>query len=292
MRFLFIGWESDYQRIEIEEISKKENVRHVVIPRTIKKFTRIFKIFSRQLYHNVNSLYLMITAISKGDIIILQDGAKYSLIVKFLPEKTFVIFRNTVDTKNKHLLSARLSFTFDPADAKKYSMILYNQYIPSIDYLRKNEPSVTYDVAFLGRGKGRRYMLEKLRKILINKRFLIDLVDNNYSYNEYIIRQYSGKVIIEIGKEGQCGPSMRAVEALSLERKIITNNKTLKETLRFAAKNIFLIEESTSRESLVNFIEAGFSPIPEVDLRRFESRYVLSEILGIVKRKILHAPNI
>lgn len=284
MRFLFIGWGSDYQRIEIEQISQKENVRHVEIPSGVKKFTQLFKLFSHQFYHDVNSLYLIFTEVSSQDAIILQDGSKYRLIAKLLPEKTFVIFRNIVNQKNKNLLSARLCFTFDPADAKKYSMILYDQYIPSIDYLRKNQPSISHDVAFVGRKKGRQVALTNISKLLSKHRVRIELFDRDvYSYDEYLIRQYSAKVVIEIGKYTQSGSSMRAIEALALERKIITNNRSLKRTLSFAADNIFVIDEGVCVEDLTDFIDLDFSSISETDIRRFESPYVLSEILSAIK---------
>jgi len=287
MRFLFVGWGSDYHRIELEELLKKDNIQHVTIPRLFKKFSRIFKNFSKNLYHDINSLYLMVTAISKDDVIILQDGLKYSLILKFRPDKTFVIFRNTVDSNNQHLLSSRISFTFDPIDAKKHSMILYNQYIPSIDYLREKRPCISYDIAFVGLRKGREETLEALQKLLIKHQILVDFVDSNiYSYDEYIRRQYSAKVIIELGKANQSGPSMRAIEALALGRKIITNNYNLKSIFSFAEENIFVTDKNTSEADLDNFIQSEFSPIPEDDIRQFESRYVLNEILKIIKREI------
>jgi hypothetical protein len=287
MRFLFIGWGNDYQRIEIEEISQKENVRHVEIPKIVKKFTRLFKFFSSQFYHNVNSLYLILTAVSSQDTIILQDGSKYRLIAKLLPNRTFVIFRNTVDEKNKSLLCARQCFTFDPVDAEEYSMTLYDQYIPSIDYLRKNQPSISHDVAFVGRKKARQYFLKDLSKLLSKHRVKIDLIDSTfYSYNEYLKRQYSAKVVIEIGKHTQSGSSMRAIEALALERKIITNNRSLKKSLSFAAENIFVIDETACEEDLTNFIESNFSSIPETDIRRLESGYVLKEILSTIKSEL------
>jgi hypothetical protein len=166
-------------------------------------------------------------------------------------------------------------------------MILYNQYIPSIDYLREKRPYISYDIAFVGLRKGREETLEALQKLLIKHQILVDFVDSNiYSYDEYIRRQYSAKVIIELGKANQSGPSMRAIEALALGRKIITNNYNLKSIFSFAEENIFVTDKNTSEADLDNFIQSEFSPIPEDDIRKFESRYVLNEILKIIKREI------
>ncbi len=138
-------------------------------------------------------------------------------------------------------------YTFDKNDADKYgfSFIGYTYYSKHL----LNPSVLNFDVYFVGGLKGgREKMIENVYDYLtqrdVNCRFDLmtfgrdkekdALKDVSYSrrwipYEEVLQKMNSSKCILEICQDGQSGPTLRFFEAVCYNKKLITNNKFVKD---------------------------------------------------------------
>lgn len=159
-------------------------------------------------------------------------------------------------------------WTFDKNDAEKFRMN-YNPQFFAVDLrsILKSDSNKKlckeWDIYFIGRDKGRKQTILELEKTF-NKmhyctKFLImkgqtgeqknKCVDNeedydkDISYNDNIENVIKSKALLEICVEGQAGLTIRTMEALYLKKKLITNNKSIRDTLFYNRDNVFILEE-------------------------------------------------
>lgn len=159
--------------------------------------------------------------------------------------KMIIILVNTMASREK-ILKKRLEyfdtiFSFDKEDAKKYNFIYHPTNYSKI-YKRDNSEIKT-DVFFVGMSKGRQEILENIYKKLtdlgIKANFYISGVKNKkklgihynkwLSYDKVLENIAETNCIIEVVEKKQTGITLRAMEAISFNKRLLTNNKTIKE---------------------------------------------------------------
>ena len=163
-------------------------------------------------------------------------------------------------------------FIFDKNEAFKYNIKYHPQF-----YWRynPNKKKIKYDIVFIGRNKGRLKTLEsiflELKQNDLNPFFyvvkdtqkdfssIIDLQNNNLQYDKVLDLIYESKAILEVNKEFQDGLTLRALESLFFEKKLITNNKDLINYDFYCAENIVIFKDNVGINS--NFIDNKFIPI-------------------------------
>ena len=134
-----------------------------------------------------------------------------------------------------------------------------------------------YDAFFVGADKGRVPILKKMGEIFQENNLEVKLIvvgknkeqdsrisfqEENYGYIHYLELLKNSRCIIDIVQEGQEGVTIRIIEALMYEKKIITTNKNLKKYEFYSEDNIFIWGER-SCEELIKFVKTPYKKIDE-----------------------------
>ncbi len=150
--------------------------------------------------------------------------------------------------------------TFDEGDAKKYNMAYFPQfYRKPKDYDGKAE--IKRDFFFCGRDKGRKDTIDFFKRRLskfgkcdfnvIPENQVTDAID----YWTYLDIIKGAKALCEISQNGQTGLTIRALEALFLQKKLITNNPSAPKWDFYNPHNILVLTENTTEDELKSFLE-------------------------------------
>lgn len=162
-------------------------------------------------------------------------------------------------------------WSYSPKDCKKYGMKYNSTFY--FDCLIPPKVVNGIDVFFAGKDKGRKKELLNLKKIFdsygVTNRFYITAThpkfqrkgyDKAISYNDLLKLTNESRCILDFYFYPDAGLSLRAMEGLFLEKKIITNNKTYKEYDFYKKENVFIIEENDML-NLIEFVKEAFAKI-------------------------------
>lgn len=165
-------------------------------------------------------------------------------------------------------------WSYSPEDCKKYNM-RYNStfYFQS---LVKSPSQICRDVFFIGKEKGRSADLKKIESEMadLGLSTLFYITANHprlkqKKYKKHIpyetVLEYvnESSAVLDYYVNPYAGLSLRAMESIFYEKKLITNNKTISKYDFFNRDNIFVLGEDNS-ENLRNFIKKSFKKIPEL----------------------------
>lgn len=166
-------------------------------------------------------------------------------------------------------------YSWDKNDCLKYGMNHLKPFYVDSLVLSSDIPFM-YDAIFIGMDKGRYSLLKRIEAYLnaYGMRTYFHIVADNIfsrykridykrqiSYDRYLEYMNSSKCIIDIVQDGQCGTTMRTFEAIFNNRKLITNNKSIKDYDFYNANNIFILDESNLDERLLDFMDMPIIPI-------------------------------
>ena len=170
-------------------------------------------------------------------------------------------------------------WTFDHGDAVKYSI----KYNPQFYFYTANNSDISdiyYDAVYVGSLRGRskeiqkiyhelktsglkvKFIVKKEEKEKINVIEDFNLIDKNISYEEVLKLNNLSKAIVEINQSQQNGLTVRALEALFTEKKLITNNLDIINMDFYNKNNIFIIGQD-SLNLLRKFIDSDYEKIPK-----------------------------
>ena len=249
------------------KISKKYNIEELYFLNTDKP---LFKLLKKV---KISILGKWKNEINKYDKFIIFESLYNEKVAKKIKRtkkenKVIVYFWNYIDDNNKYILNDKNIdefWTFDKNDAQKYNMKnnpqFYTKNVKILDEQNK------YDVLFLGRPKTRKKDIVDLEKKLkeegIQTNFKIIENEKDYvSYDEYLKMIAESKCILDYNQEGQVGLSLRPMEALFLERKLITNNTDIKNYDFYNHDNIFILGEDNINE-IKEFINKPYKKIDQ-----------------------------
>lgn len=202
--------------------------------------------------------------IDKYNIIIIFSSAHTRPIIKFLnknyPKKRIVVwYWNTL--KKDFPLSNYLDlnceiWTFDRQDADNNKLYFANQFFVPNKNLSKSKVVESIDVFFVGVDKNRYKKLIEMKKIfqsknIVSKFLVVDDGSNKQntklafsqpiSYDDVLSLCRKSRCLLEILQEGQNGLTLRAIESLVLNKKLITNNINIIYEDFYNKNNIFVI---------------------------------------------------
>jgi len=175
--------------------------------------------------------------------------------------------------KGKHELLPYFdkAFSFDSSDVKKYKGLIFLPlfYIPAYEKTTKSE--IKYDLCFIGSGHSDRYkIISNIKrksselglsvfcflflhsKIVFLFRKYFDKRMNNANIKEFsffsltqqeaidIISQ--SNVVLDIEHPGQVGLTMRTIEMVGCEKKLITTNQSIKDYDFYNENNIYIMD--------------------------------------------------
>ena len=174
----------------------------------------------------------------------LLDYGLTELLRKKYKRLKIVYFINDLVAKTKQPVElmkekADLVISFDPGDAKKFSIL--NHIIPYSDFHFNFEKEV-YDVAFVGAAKDRLDELISIHRYLINngiksyfhiinvpKEKQISIPGIVYSgfitYKENLQILSKSRCVVDIVQKNGTGNSIRVGEAIIMGKKLLTNNR-------------------------------------------------------------------
>ena len=176
-------------------------------------------------------------------------------------------------------------YSYDHGDCEKYGLHFNTiMYDPTLT-LEAVTPQ--YDTLFLGFLKDRKDDLLSLYEMLaaagLKPNFVIvdfqqkptDLPFNFRSdyipYYDYLKMLQNSRSILDISQLGQDGYSMRVMESIFFNKKLITTNAAVKDSIFYDENNILIIDfKTTSSEEIRGFFEKPFKPYDE-SLRQYYS---------------------
>lgn len=155
-----------------------------------------------------------------------------------------------------------LFISYDPNDAQKYQVEYHPTVFSSVP-MAGTEGTDGYDLYFLGRDKGRMHTLvaiaqEAKRRGLKCKFIMLQVpdtkkvecdgmvyVDAPLSYKENLRNGMQSKCIIEMLQKKASGPTFRTWEAISLNKKLLTDNASIRDTEWYDERYISVFYDET-----------------------------------------------
>ena len=220
-------------------------------------------------------------------------------VEKIVNRKCKLIFYywNTFDEKKNYsnIISPRWeSWTFDYSDALKYKFNFANTFYFSS--LVEKKTKIKYDAFFIGFEKGRAKILHNIQNSfrkcnlnpfirIVNGNFLIRNIKKiDYNRVRHIIAK--SRVIIDINKQGQYGLTLRSLEAIFNNKKLIVNNCHIREYLFYDSSNILITEDGILDSiELEHFLTKKTKPIPNDLIEYYSFKSWLERIVYGIKAK-------
>lgn len=250
--------------------------------KVIRKITRILNISQEQWfgswYKNIKSydLIIVFAPVSRTEI--------FSLIRKQNPSAKIIYWYWNPYSRIKKIDQSFLKNTeiwsFDPEDCARYDFKFNTTFYFKDITLPENR--IEYDVLFIGLDKGRQNLLEDISKRINGKglKAYINIIpdkNNKIPYSEYLKFVSKSKVILDIVADGQSGLTVRVMESIFHEKKLITTDETIINHDFYREENIFIWGQDNV-EDLKRFIDTPFTPLPksvkeEYDVRGWIRRF-------------------
>lgn len=158
-------------------------------------------------------------------------------------------------------------WSFDREDCRNFGFRYNSTFYFDNLVLPKN--NVEIDAIFVGLNKGRRQYLQGLENLLNRngvKSYFHIVPDKNESakfqikgipYEEYLIVLSKSIAIIDIKPVGQSGLTVRPMESIFFEKKLITTDQTISSEDFYYPQNVFIIGKD-DENYLKNFIDSPY----------------------------------
>ena len=275
---------SQYDNVDIKEIyTPLNNIGLRILRRIIIPIPGLDSFFFGDWNKNLNEYTK----------IIINDAMFNNNILKYISKKNavaskYVYYTNAVRNsriKPNNIPKDWRVYTFDISDSKEfdieYSPEYYTEHQENIKY------DLKYDVCYVGadktnvRLKNLLDIKEVLRKNKVQNFFHIFRVLKKY--NRYYLQETTNmflkyediqriilesKCILELQMEGQSGCTLRTLESMFLNRKLMTNNKDIVNYDFYNPNNIFVIENADDFKDRFNdilkFMRSPYQKLPDM----------------------------
>ena len=275
---------SQYDNVDIKEIyTPLNNIGLRILRRIIIPIPGLDSFFFGDWNKNLNEYTK----------IIINDAMFNNNILKYISKKNavaskYVYYTNAVRNsriKPNNIPKDWRVYTFDISDSKEfdieYSPEYYTEHQENIKY------DLKYDVCYVGadktnvRLKNLLDIKEVLRKNKVQNFFHIFRVLKKY--NKYELQETTNmflkyediqriilesKCILELQMEGQSGCTLRTLESMFLNRKLITNNKDIVNYDFYNPNNIFVIDNADDFKDRFNdilkFMRSPYQKLPDM----------------------------
>lgn len=195
------------------------------------------------------------------------------------------------DKKNRERLRKNCAFplySYNRADEKynmRYNPLFYCKEL----WEENNVPSVYQnDIFYAGRIRGRSKTIENMVRLLEkcpsrNLFWIVDdkkqikslagkpVLDEIKPYEDLLVQIRESKSILEIINEGENGAfTLRILEAIFLNRKLLTNNSEIRNAFFYNESQFFIIDEKTTADGIMQFMEAPLQGANESVINYFD----------------------
>ena len=285
---------SQYDNVDIKEIyTPLNNIGLRILRRIIIPIPGLDSFFFGDWNKNLNEYTK----------IIINDAMFNNNILKYISKKNavaskYVYYTNAVRNsriKPNNIPKDWRVYTFDISDSKEFDIEYSPEYYTEhqenmMKYILDQENikyDLKYDVCYVGadktnvRLKNLLDIKEVLRKNKVQNFFHIFRVLKKY--NKYELQETTNmflkyediqriilesKCILELQMEGQSGCTLRTLESMFLNRKLITNNKDIVNYDFYNPNNIFVIENADDFKDRFNdilkFMRSPYQKLPDM----------------------------
>lgn len=277
---------------EIVDIKNLYNTKYSgKISRTVRKILSVMNLSTYFFFDD------WVNRMEEYDIIIIHANQINRTVPRTLRKKGFdhrIIYWywnpvcNSISPKKISRKYCEL-WSFDVNDCKKYDMKYNSTYY--FNCLNAIENDVIYDMFFIGRDKGRyetiRCLESEIQSMGYSTNFMIiknatspsfGMFSKFLPYKDVIDFVKKSKCIVEFNQEGQMGLSLRVMEAIFYDKKIITNNHSIKNEVFYDENRIFIINDYNHKD-IKKFINLDYCKIDDsikeyYDFKNWISRFV------------------
>jgi len=173
-------------------------------------------------------------------------------------------------------------FTFDPGDAQRYGLTLVKQVYRPVESFRESVPD-DFDIYFLGKDKHRFERLQSLGEtwraqgLRIRLQVIaepgerhpesavVDVRPDALGYRENMALIQRSRCLLELVQANQTGLTIRCLEAMFFDRKLITNNPQVKHLPFYDPARFFVLGQD-DLSAMPRFLAAGTTPLSADDL--------------------------
>lgn len=182
-------------------------------------------------------------------------------------------------------------WSFDKSDCKRYNLRYNSTYF--FDSITLPPQKLVHDVFFVGQNKGRLNTLLNLKKTLeqfsLRILFLI-IADKKFFYNKKAFQKRisycstlkfisASKSLLEVVQQDQSGPTLRSMETLFFNKKLITNNVSIKHYDFYCKENIFIIGEDDI-QNIHEFLNAPYKSLSKELVNQYNFTEWLNRLLN------------
>jgi hypothetical protein len=148
----------------------------------------------------------------------------------------------------------------------------------------KDGKELKYDILYVGADKGRRAWLKEFERSCMQKGLFAHFIisssnnqkskankdhDKGLSYNEIVKLIIDSRAILDYYADNTAGISLRPLEALFFDKKLITNSVSAQSLDFFSKENVFILGKDCD-ENLVDFINSPLKPIDEAIIQKYD----------------------
>lgn len=157
--------------------------------------------------------------------------------------------------------------TYDELDAEQFGFGWHTQFFnikPFQQAVSLQNNSFLYDFFFVGYAKNRVEEIERIYSMLSSYAcfFVTIRTTSDYiPYTRYMEMAMQSRCIVEIVHTGDLSCTLRPLEALSIRRKLLTNNPAVRNYTFYRPQNIFILGQDNLSD-LYGFLNSPFESLP------------------------------
>lgn len=293
------------------------------IMRRYKSINKLLPGASLKKWHKRLHCAIKLSKIKKDDIVVCNGYSVFPFLdyVATLPCKKILILRDSVEAltdkrrnlgqlgpQQDYIETVRPIFdvimTFDPADKARYQLKSIEQFLPfswrDIECKRHSSESMVNRCFFVGGYIPSRtdiinmltpelarygydtdfYLLDKYNN---QDHYPANCKNEKLSYKENIEKVIQANILLEINKPEQHGLTLRALEALAFNKKLITNNHSIDKMAFYHPSRIFILGKDNLND-LGAFLHTPIVPAENDIIKRFCADAMLENL-----KKSLHS---
>lgn len=308
MRKIFLNWQASYELMMIKYLEEHcSNVEYFLVPKIVKKIYKRVK-FSKFFIKILSDLFIknILSSPTADDVVICNECAINNTIIESvlanLKCKKVLLIRNPISLESLDKIRNLFDhiYTFEDKRTEELAVNFLPQFIPIGFYDAKNyvSPLLLQNVCyFLGKNKNRlkeiNEVFYRLKEVNCDCNFLVvkdkrDIEDSNFyidreiSYQENLVYVMNCTIILDIIQKGQVGWTLRTLEALYLNKKIITNNLSLLESDIYSPNRFFIIGHDRWSD-LGRFLNTPINSIDDEILYKYSPDNMLNSVLESLK---------
>ncbi len=237
------------------------------------------------------------------DIIVLSDAVSTNAIIKWFINNKNKSSRLIILCLNKVSSISNISFSllrkwdceiwsYNRDDCNYFNFKHINQFL-NYDYFIQNDfktDTISYDAVFMGAKKDReneiRLIKTQLQSEYLSAWFYVpDIKEFNqgkknnerFPYKNYISICKQSKSIVDIVSRANYGLTWRPIEALFLQKKLITNYLDIVKEEFYCKENIYII--GLEERCIKDFLAIPYKKIKFDITKKYDFNYVINEII-------------